>query len=101
MRRDTMKLLQAMLGETPETLDAVNMVCATRELVLPMIDSIVLRVADINQAIVAAPPVRVDDRLRGNATANNGLQSSLLAVGHDLRIDTAFALQEAEDRCLT
>lgn len=101
MRRDSVELLQAMLGETPEALNAVDVVRATRELVLPMINSIVLRVADINEAVIAAPPVRVDNCLGSDATADNGLQSGLRAVGHDLRIDFAAPLQQPEDGCLT
>src|SRR2546423_1820420 len=101
MRRDAVELLQAMFSEAPEALNAIDVMCAPRKLVLPVVDSVVLRVADINEAIVAAPPVRVDDCLRLDATANNSLQSSLRAVGDDLRLDTAFALQESEDRSLT
>ena len=98
--RDTMKLLQAMFSKTPEALNAVDMVRAAGELVLSMMDSVMFRVTDINQAIVAAPAVRVDDCLRSNATANNGLQSSLRAVGHDLGIDFAVSLQQPEDGSL-
>lgn len=100
MRCNPMKLLQAMPGETPEALNAVEMMCAVCKLILAMIDSIVPPVPDLHQAIIAAPPVRMNNCLRGNSTANNGLQSSLQAVGHDLRIDTTFALQESEDRSL-
>jgi hypothetical protein len=81
-----MKLLQAIFSEAPEALYPVDVVCAPRKLVLPMVNSIGFRVPDINEAVVAAPSVRVNDRLNSNATANNRLQSSLRAVGHDLRI---------------
>ena len=43
----------------------------------------------------------MDDRLRSDAPANNGLQSGFRAARHDLGIDTAFALQQAEGRSLT
>jgi hypothetical protein len=70
MARDAVELLQAMLGEAPETLDAVDVVRPAGELVLPVIDSVMLRVADIDQAVVAAPAVAVDDYLRREATAD-------------------------------
>jgi hypothetical protein len=65
-----------------------------------MIDSIMLRVSDINQAIVAAPPVRVDDGSERDATANNGLQSRLFAVWYDLRVNAAVSFEDAEDNGL-
>ena len=99
--RNAVELLQAMFGETPEALDAVDVVRASGELILPVMDSVVLRVADINEAVIAAPPVRVDDRLGCDATADNRLQSNLRAVRHNLRIDFAAPLQETEDGSLT
>lgn len=60
-----------------------------------------LRVADINQPVVATPSIRVDDCLRCNATANNRLQGGFRAVRHDLRVDFTLTLQEPEDRSLT
>src|SRR5205085_11855470 len=76
------------------------MMCATHELVLTMIDSEVLRVADIHQAVIAAPAVRVDDGLSSHATANNGLQCGFLAVGHDFCVNTTVTLEDAEDNGL-
>jgi hypothetical protein len=69
----------------------------THELALPMMDSEVLGVADINEAIIAAPAVRVDDCFESHATANNGLQRGLFAVGNDLRIDRTITLEDTED----
>ena len=54
VRRDAVELPQAMFSEAPEALDAVDVVRATRELVLPVINSVVLRVPDIDEAVVAA-----------------------------------------------
>ena len=105
LRGDAVKLMQPTLGITPEALDAINVCRAAHELISPVVDPQVLRVTNIYKAVVTAPPVRVDDRFEGYATANNSLQSNLLSVGHDLRIDLALALEEAEDdglaRCAT
>ena len=65
-----------------------------------MIDSEMFTVADINQAVITAPAVAVDDGLGGHTSANNGLQSGFLAVRHDLRIDTAITFEDAEDNRL-
>jgi hypothetical protein len=100
MRRYPMKLLQAMFSEAPEALDPINVVRAARKLIRSMIDSVMLRVTDINKAIIAAPPIAMNDRLRRDATANNGLKRGFRAVRHNLRIDFALTLQESEDRSL-
>ena len=97
MRGDSMKLLQAMFSETPETLNAVDVARASGELIATMINPIVFRVADINQAVITAPPVRMDDDINRDSAANNRLQSSLFAVRHGLRIDAPVTLQETED----
>ena len=52
-----MKLLETMFSITPEALDAVDVVRASDELALPVVDSEVLRVAHVNQAVVAAPAI--------------------------------------------
>ena len=97
MRRNPMKLLQAMLGKTPEALNAVDVVRAARELILSVIDSVMLRVTDIDQTIVTTPAITMDDCLKSNAPANNGLQRGFRAVRRNLRVDFAVTLQETED----
>ena len=97
LRGDAVELMQPRLGVAPEALDAVDVMCAAHELVSAMVDPEVFRAADIDQAVVAPPPVLVDDGFEGDAPADNGLQSSLFSVGHDLRIDLALTLEQAED----
>lgn len=95
--RDAVELLEATLGETPETLNAVDVMCALHELVLTVMNSKMLCVPDINQAVVTAPTVTVDDRVERDATAHNGLQSALFAVRHDLRVNASVSFEDAED----
>jgi len=97
LTRDAIELLKPSLCKAPEAFDAVDMCCASDELIGGVIDSEMLRIANINQAIVAAPAVTVDDSFGSHATANNGLQRGFLAVRDDLRIDTALAFEDAED----
>jgi hypothetical protein len=54
--RDSIELLQAPLGEAPEAFDAIDMGRAAHELISPVIDSQMLRVADINQAVEPRQP---------------------------------------------
>lgn len=94
---DAIELLHPSFTETPEALDAVDMCRVADKLTGSMIDSVMFTVADINQSVIAAPTITVDDRPRRDATANNGLQSSLFAVRYDLGIDAAIAFEDAED----
>ena len=98
--RDAVELLEPALTVAPEAFDPVDVVRATNKLIFAMMNSEVLRVSDINQAIVTAPAVRVDDGVERDAPANNGLQSRLFAVGHDLRVNAAISLEDAEDDSL-
>lgn len=97
MRRDAVELLKSTLSEAPEALDAVDMTVATSKLIRTMMNSEVLGVTDIDQSVIAAPSITVDDRFGCNATTNNGLQGGFLAVWYDLGIDLAISLQETED----
>ena len=67
------ELLEPPLGVAPEALDAVDVTLAVGELVRAMMDSEVLRVADIHESVVTAPAVGVDDGIGGDSAANNGL----------------------------
>ena len=93
----TTESIQTGLGKAPEALDAVDMGFTSNELVLPVIDTQVLAVADINQAIVAPPAIGIDDAVQGNPTADNALQRSLSAVRDDFCVNAAVAFENAED----
>ncbi len=71
--RYAIELLKPALGKTPEALNAVDVCRAPSKLIRPVRDSEVFRVADINQSIIAAPTIRMDDRFGRDATTNNGL----------------------------
>lgn len=84
-------------GETPESLDAVDVGLPLSELVPAVVDSQVLAIADIDQAVVAAPVVGVDHALGFHFASYNRLQRGFGAVRHDLGVDLAVALEDAED----
>lgn len=81
MLRDTVEFLQPSFRRRPETFYPVNMVVADGKLIARMIDSKVFRVADINQSVITAPAVRVNDALRRDVTANNGFKVFALQFG--------------------
>src|SRR5947209_2598807 len=89
--------MQPTLGITPEALYPVDVVRTAHELVSAVVDPEVFRVADIYEAVVAAPPIRVNDCFEGDTPADDGLKCGLFAVRHDLRVDLALTLQQPED----
>jgi hypothetical protein len=56
--RDSIELLEPPFSIAPEALNAVDVMFSTHELVLAMIDSEVLRISNINQAVITTPTVR-------------------------------------------
>ena len=60
VRRDTVEFLEPAFSKAPEAFNAVDMGRAAHKLISSMIDSQMLTIAHINQAIIAALPVTVD-----------------------------------------
>src|SRR5690606_11286832 len=67
------------------------------EFVSAMLDAQVLGVADVDQAVVAAPAVGVDDAVEVDLASNGLLQGLFATIGDDLGVDLAVALEDAED----
>ena len=63
--RQALELGQPALGQAPEAFDAVDMDGAFGELVAGMVDADVA-IAEVDQAVVAAPAIGVDDGARGS-----------------------------------
>src|ERR1700733_4909028 len=90
------ELGQASFGEAPKTLDAIDMVLADGKLVSLMVPPQMFLVAHVDQAVVTAPTIGVDDRLEAD-TAQNSLAERLSpAIGNDLGIDITVALEDAK-----
>ena len=51
------------------------------ELIVTMIDSEMFRVTDINQAVIAAPAIRVDHGVQGHAAPDYGLKCAFRQSG--------------------
>jgi hypothetical protein len=74
LRGDAFELDQTQFGVCPEELDAVDMAATPGEFIFSMMDSKVLGVSDIDQALIASPTVTVDDAIDRDMTSNNLLQ---------------------------
>ena len=94
--RQALELGQPDLGQAPKAFDAVDMDGAFGELVAGMVDAEVA-IAEVDQAVVAAPTIGVDDGARVDPAADDALEGGLRAVRDDLGIDVALPLEDAED----
>ena len=83
----------------PESLDTINMGATPDEFVLPVIDPEVPAVADIDQAIVSTPAIRVDDTVERDTSPDNALQRGFTAVRDDFCVNRAIAFEDPEDGC--
>jgi hypothetical protein len=95
---ETTELGQAHLGEAPEVPDAVDVRLALHELVAAMIHPVMLLAAQIHQAAVALPAIRINHAPQGHLALQNGRQHRPGTVRHDLRVNFPVALEQAEDR---
>ena len=95
--RHAIELLQSSFGIRPKAFDPVNVNIANGENVVRVINSQVLGITDINQAVVTAPAVRMNDRIERDTPANNGLQCFSSRVRHDLGVNFAVSLVNTED----
>ena len=73
------------------------MIRAVSKLVIAMIYTEMFCKTDIDQAVVAAPFVGVDDDVETDLPAYNGLQRAFLAVRDDLGIDPSVSFENAKD----
>jgi len=97
LRWDAFELSQTQFGIGPEGLDSVYMAVTSSKHVFTMMDSKVLGVSDVPQALIASPTVTVDDAIDRDMTSNNLLQRGLSGIRDNLRIDPAIALEDTED----
>ena len=93
---EALELCQPDLCQAPEALDAVDVDGAVGELVPGVFDAEVT-VAEIDQPVVAAPAIGVDDGAGVHPAADDALQGRPRAVRDDLGVDLALALEDAED----
>jgi len=93
-----LKFSQAMLRVAPETLNAVNMVAKTgRKFTLPVVDTKMLLVVQVDQAIITTPAVGVNNALYVGLTSNNGLQRNGFGIRNDFGVYFPIALENTEN----
>ena len=92
----TVELRQAPLGVAPEAFNAIDMHRAAGELVGAVADAKVFVKAYVHQAVVAAPAIGVDNAGNVGLAPDDGLQSALGGIWHDLCVNTVSTLEQPE-----
>ena len=90
------KLGQAHLGAAPEVLDAVDVRLVLHKFIAAMINPVMLLGAQVHQAAVAFPAIRIDHAAQDDFALQNGSQHSAAAIGDDLRINFALTFKQAK-----
>ena len=96
---NTMKLYQPTFSKGPKRFDTINMTFSVNKLICPVVNTIVLFIAQIHKTIIAAPAIRMNDTVRIYTTPDNGLQRSFSAIGDDFGVDSAAPFKDTENRC--
>ena len=94
---NAMKLRQPVLGIAPERLNAIDVVGASSEFMVAVIDPKVLLQTEIDQAVIARPAIGVNDAVGIDLAADDGLQRGLASIRHDLGIDVIASFEQAKD----
>ena len=89
----TSEPVQPGFGKAPEAFNAIDVGSTSDKFILPMINTQVLAIADIDQAVITAPTIRIDDAIQGNTAPDNSLVRGFTAVWDDLGVDTTVTLE--------
>ena len=93
----TAKLHQTYFGKAPEAFDAVDMVGADGEFILTVLDSIMLLIAQIDDAVIGPKPVGMDGRKHIDFAFGNRIKRSARAVRNNLGINLSVAFVDAKN----
>ena len=88
---------RAGLWHSPKILNAIHLRTTSDEFIVAVIDAKVPPISDIDQAVIAPPPIRIDHTIHGHLPSNNRLQRGFSAVRDQFRVDLSIALENPKD----
>ncbi len=94
---DSIELLQASFGRRPKTFDAIDIWITIGKLVGWVVDPEMLWITQVNQAVVAAPAVGMNNRFNPDASVDNGLQRLFLNIRNNFGEHFSVSFVDAED----
>ena len=90
------ELGESTFGGAPKSFNSIDVVRPVGELTFSVLDPEVLFVTHIDEAVVPAPAVTVDDRLEPHTTPDHLLQRCFSAIRNDLGIDVLTTLKDTK-----
>ena len=97
MFRHPVKLHQAMLGVAPKRFNTVNMPRTANKLIVTMMYPEMFGKTHVNQSLITALTVGIDDALDTDTTSNDLLQRCFGSIGNNLGINLVPTFQNAEN----
>ena len=94
---NTTKLRQSCFCDCPEVFNSINMVRTMRKLIIAMLDSMVLFIAKIHQAVIRFKPVRVHDGIFFDFVSDDGQKLCGRTVSDNLCVHLAALFNQTED----
>jgi hypothetical protein len=107
----TTKPTEPCLCITPKTFNTIDMRLFLNKFIIPMVNSKMLLIAQIDQPIIPSPSIRMNDSVKLNTPPDNGLKRLSgttgggsdqrvtfgLAIGNDFSIDLSITFENTKD----
>ncbi len=81
---------------TPEPFDPVDMAAGSHKFSDSVIDPQMLRITQVDKAIIGAPSVAMDDAIQADFASNDALERISGHIRHNLGVDFSIALVDAK-----
>ena len=91
------KANQPTFGMPPEPFDPIDMSSTGNEFITAMIDPKMFAITNIDQAVITAPAIGINDAFQFDFAAYHRLERSFRAIWNDFRIDVTVPLKDAKD----
>ena len=95
--RKTFELSQSKFSKSPKRFNPVNVGVSLGKLVVVVIDTVMLLIAQIHEAVVSTPPVRIKHTVKSNSPLDHRMQSGSGDIAYNLGIDFPITLEQPED----
>lgn len=94
---DPTKTDEPGFGIAPTSFNAIHLRSTADEFIVAVIDAKVPPISDIDQTVIAPPPIRIDHTIQCHLPSNNRLQPGFSTIRDQFRIDLSIALENPKD----
>ena len=94
---DASELIEPPFSDGPEVLDPINVISSISKLIVSMLDTIVLLITKVYQAVIGLKSIRIDRRAEIDLLPYNGHQRALRAIPDNLGIHFTASLDQPEN----